>query len=130
MDAATEAVDPRPLSAPERDLIGRMLDYAFDPGASAALREQLAALRVVARCTCGCPSLFFDPPPDQAGARREMVADLYGATPEGHAVGLLLWAVAGGLEYLEVYTLGVWPPYSLPVAVTVTPEYPSGPHAA
>ena len=54
-----------------------------------------------------------------------MVADAYGVTPEGFAVGLLLWAVGGRLKYLETETLGHWPPSGLPGPETVSLEYAS-----
>lgn len=105
----------------------RLLDVAVDPAVAAGLRPQVAALRVAARCTCGCPSVIFETQSGTGAVRRHMVADAYGITPEGYAVGLLLWQVAGRLEYLETYTLGHWPPYGLPAPATVTVGHPPAP---
>ena len=120
-------IDPRPASPAERALVARLLDVAIDPEAAEALRAQVDRLKVVARCECGCPSVVFGMPAGMSGERRVMVADAYGTAPEGYAVGLLLWTVGGYLEYLEMYTLGDWPPHSLPAPDTVTTEYPSTP---
>jgi hypothetical protein len=121
----TITITPRPLSAPEHALVSRLLDFALDSEHVPAYRSQLADLRVIELCDCGCPSVLFDTDRPELGARRTMVADVYATTPEGYAVGLLLWAVARRLEYLELYALGDWPAYRLPAPGTVSPEYPS-----
>ena len=125
----TIPVGPRPLAAGEHALVSRLRDFALDPAAGPAYHAQLDALRVVEHCDCGCPSVLFDTPRPETGEHRTMVADVYGTAPEGFAVGLLLWAIGGRLEYLETYTLGDWPPYGLPAPDTVTPEYPCPPLA-
>jgi len=74
------------------------------PGATALL-PQLAFLRIVSRCSCGCPSVGF-----QVGQGAinvdglpRIVADFRGTTADGVDVGVILWTESGQLSSLEVY---------------------------
>ncbi len=50
-------MDPRPLTARERDVLAALLSADF-PGA-AGLRKEADAVLVVGACGCGCPSIDF-----------------------------------------------------------------------
>ena len=92
-------VEPRTLSPQELDVVARLVEFTdgrkFDP-------PELARLRVVGRCDCGCATVDFlaDEGP---GAR--VAADAYGTTPNGIGVGVMLWERDGQLAGLEVYSL-------------------------
>jgi len=68
---------------------------------------QLSQVRVVATCTCGCPTIDL-----AIGERRHrtvgaslVLADFEGVTPEGIEVGVILHAREGQLSELEVYAM-------------------------
>src|SRR6266403_1224177 len=78
---------------------------------------QVSRVRVVASCTCGCPTI------DLAIGERQhrtvgaslVLADFEGVTPEGIEVGVILHAREGQLSELEVYAMPeVDGPFSLP----------------
>ena len=94
----------RPLSTAERALLADLL--ARD-ASTAAFVAQLDALRVYARCDCGCPSVEFRLPgrPRGSGSLSVPVVDAEARTPEGEAVGVLVFAADGQLTQLEVYSM-------------------------
>ncbi len=49
--------EPRPLTAEERELLEHL---AGAPLGKAGLRAQIEAARVVAECSCGCPSVWLE----------------------------------------------------------------------
>ena len=114
----------RDLSAAERGLLWWMVEHGTaDP---AAYRGQLPRLRVIGRCTCGCPTVELgvdgeSPPADEVS---RLVADAEGLSPDGLPVGVLLFARAGVLSELEVYSASGEGPIRLPVPDTLTPSPP------
>lgn len=95
--------DPRPLGDDERRVLAQILDAEFE--GVAALREQLAGVRVVGRCDCGCPSIDLQPSP--GSARSDLVGRLAPVELEVVPVadeppgGVILFVDDGKLSYLE-----------------------------
>jgi hypothetical protein len=112
----------RPIESQEKAVIAAMLcqngprEQEFLP--------QLEGLMVQRRCTCGCPSLSFAPPPDGTRIdlyRQSIVADVTGESVDG-LVGLILWQAGGKLTGLEAYDLAGREPstsYQLPKPETI-----------
>ena len=114
-----EAVD-RPASQQERDIVRWLLDHGdpqYLPYAS-----QIDALRVVSKCTCGCPTVDFaleGNPPLRKGSH--LISD-FGATVDDQPVGVLLFACNGSLSMLEVYSCaGSDKPFGLPKIESIYP---------
>jgi hypothetical protein len=106
---------PRPLTPDERALLAAMLNR----GGRAV---DLDAFSVVRTCDCGCSSFEISPAGTTAAVtgRPERIADAYGTTPDGHAVGLILWGTESQPTYMEGYSLATDPPFQLPRADTIT----------
>lgn len=110
---------PRPLSGSERSLVSGLLARV---GYAGALTTGLDGLEVVDVCQFGCSSFELAP----AGSNRRpkgyghQVADAYAVTPDGKAIGLILWGTAEHLTYMELYSLASDPPFELPSADTIT----------
>jgi hypothetical protein len=101
MAMSKELGSPRPLSSEEHDLIEAMLG-AVRSGVSRYI-GQLEVAEVISTCGCGCPSINLiaestdtDNPPMPV-----ILADA--ESPEGVAVGVILWARGGCLSGLEVH---------------------------
>lgn len=113
----------RALSSNERAVVARLLRLAGLERSGYA--SELAALHVVGRCRCGCASVDFihlHPVSPPAG----ILVDAYGRTPEGDAVGVLLWENQGHLSALEIYSM--WTESAgLPVAGSLTLDHPDPP---
>jgi len=96
----------RPLTRQERTLTEWLIANGVPEARS--FRAQLDHLRVVGRCSCGCPTVDLAVESSQgstAGASL-ILADYIGVTPEGIEVGVILHAREGKLSELEVYSLG------------------------
>jgi len=79
-------------------------------------KSQVARLRVVARCGCGCPTVDFALGPDRKRGASDIVAEAGGKSPEGVSVGVILHAREGELAELEVYsTEGLDTSFALPL---------------
>ena len=113
----------RPLSLAEAAIVRWMLQNASRAGDLSNLEPSVADLRVVGRCSCGCPSVDFMPGGQALGA--SLIAEAQGVTADGNAVGVLLWARNDELSALEFYdvdeparalplveSLIIWPPAS------------------
>jgi hypothetical protein len=111
-------VEPRPLNAEERAVLDLLLAPEF-PGA-AQLRCQVAHMRVVGRCSCGCATVdlevapgMCEPAPDRGSpivSEAEVIDDT--GEPRG---GVIVFLTAGYLSMLEVYAhstepIRTWPP--------------------
>lgn len=98
-------VERRPLTKEERALLEWLIANG-EPDAQ-QYASQLSELKVVGRCTCGCPSLDL-----AAGVREErttgpshVLADFDGITVEGVQVGVILHAREGQVSELEIYAI-------------------------
>jgi hypothetical protein len=79
-------------------------------------KAQVAKLRVVAKCGCGCPTVDFALGSDRKLGASEIVAEAGGKSPEGVSVGVILHAREGELSELEVYsTQGLDISFTLPI---------------
>src|SRR5918997_2970762 len=91
----------RALTSEER----RLLEWLIANGTSdaSAYASQLPQVKVVARCTCGCPTLDL-----ALGEKRfrtvgisTVLADAFGHSPEGVPVNVILHAREGEISELE-----------------------------
>ena len=92
---------PRPLRVDEHDFIEAMLG-AVRSGVSRYI-GQLEVAEVVGRCGCGCPSINFTAESADTGTTPIPVILGDAESPEGVAVGVILWASGGCLSGLEVH---------------------------
>jgi hypothetical protein len=76
---------------------------------------QVEKLMIVSRCTCGCPTVYFELENDQASRKGErLISDQLG-TVDGEDVGVMLFELRGRLSTLEVYSCaGADKPFGLP----------------
>ena len=84
----------RPLSLAEAAIVRWMLQNASRAGDLSNLEPSVADLRVVGRCSCGCPSVDFMPGGQALGA--SLIAEAQGVTADGNAVGVLLFHMLTG----------------------------------
>lgn len=122
--AAHNIPEDRALTVEERQLIEWLIEHGIR---DAKLYEsQIPGLRVVARCSCGCPTI--DLAVEGANARTvgpsHILADFLGATPEGIEVGVMLHARGGKISELEIYPLAETPA-SLPTIESLKPLDPA-----
>lgn len=93
--------EDRPLSAAESRLVRWLLEHG-EPG-SARFLPELDALRIVARCSCGCASIDFV---EDGSGPMEVIAD-FDLRPLGRVPGgVFLFTRGGRLAGLEVYSFG------------------------
>jgi hypothetical protein len=103
--AAFSQSELRPLQPAEIALLKWLLANG-NPDAR-KYENQTERLRVVGRCTCGCPTV------DLATGERDrrtvgpsnILADFAGVTAEGVEVGVILHAREGQISELEIYSL-------------------------
>jgi hypothetical protein len=95
----------RELSFEEQTLLKWLLNNGIPEAQEYS--SQIPALRIVGGCECGCPTVIF-----ALGNRRgsvteqhRIIANFYGATPEGTQVGVLLHALGDQISELEVYLM-------------------------
>jgi hypothetical protein len=69
--------------------------------------RQAPSLRVVGRCSCGCPTidLAIGERDQHTVCPSEILADFSGVTAEGIEVGVILHAREGQISELEVYSM-------------------------
>ncbi|HET6217114.1 MAG TPA: hypothetical protein VFE27_08865 [Acidobacteriaceae bacterium] len=89
----------RSLTTEERNLLDWLMSHGTPQAQNYA--AQIGELRVISRCSCGCPTIDFYPPTGPS----EILADFYGATPEGVDVGVILHAREGRISEMGVYSV-------------------------
>lgn len=98
-------VEHRPLTAEE----AMLLEWLIANGKPEAKRfsSRLSQIRVVARCTCGCPTLdlALAGQTERTTGPSEILADFDGTTDEGVPVGVILHAREDEISELEVYAI-------------------------
>jgi len=104
-DAPLPMPENRPLTDRETLLVRWLLEHG-KPGAADFL-PQLEKAWVVSRCPCGCASVDFSiqgqrPPP---GIGLDVLSDNVWQDAEHRLAGIFVYAIAGILAGLEVYTL-------------------------
>jgi hypothetical protein len=77
---------------------------------------QLAQLRVVSTCDCGCPTVDFAVGDFVTDLTKpsQILADFLATSPEGFQVGVILHAREGRLSELEVYSIDGCDSFGLP----------------
>jgi hypothetical protein len=105
----------QPLSTAESALVRWMLQHG-EAGATTFL-STVDALRVVARCSCGCASIDFTA--DKSGPMT-IVADFGIKQADGVPGGVFLFARGGKLAGLDVHSFGK-PIAKLPEPVALVP---------
>ena len=110
----------RTLSQDERILIEWLLaspSSEMTDSEVSKYKSQVPKLRVVAKCSCGCPTVDFALGSDRKSGASDIVAEAGGKSPEGVSVGVILHARGGELSELEIYsTQGLDTPFKLPVS--------------
>jgi hypothetical protein len=96
-------VPERPLSQEELALVRWLLTNAPVAGSLADLAPLVASLRVVGRCSCGCPSVDFRSNGQSSPFRP--IADATGRTADGAQVGVILWGHEDVISGLEIYQM-------------------------
>lgn len=106
----------RKLSAEERTVLERALQLAPALGPDTPSLNQLDSLQVVGKCSCGCASLVFEHP--KPGQTPEVVADGIGDTGSGERVGVIVFALDGRIQSLDIVGYAE-SPASLPLPMSV-----------
>ena len=99
--------EPRRLNEHERELLEWLIANGQPEAKDYA--PQIAQVRVVGECGCGCPSVDLgvgSTLQTSTTGSQLILADFVGVTPEGHEVGVVLRAYEGSLTELEVYSFG------------------------
>lgn len=95
-----------------------MLEWLIANGAHAAsaYAAQLPEVRVVARCTCGCPTLdlALGEKKSRTVGASTILADAVGRTPDGVPISVILHAREGEISELEVISLDETEVFGLP----------------
>ena len=96
--------DHRDLAPNERALLEWLLENGSPE--AAAYKAQLAAVRVVSRCSCGCPSidLAVGDTNFRTVGPTTLLCDAHWHSPEGISLMVTLHAREGALSELEVIT--------------------------
>ena len=109
----------RPLSQHESDLVRWLIEHSFVKDA-VLLLPQIDRLSVVAKCTCGCPTVDFaldEEPVPRKGSR--FVSDWL-AHVDGMPVYVQLWVSDDRVCSLEVGSLpGSTKPFGLPAIESI-----------
>lgn len=104
----------RHLTPAERGLLTWFLDHT---DAGKGYLDQVATVRVVGSCACGCPTIDFAAPHETTAAEgaSTIVADGFGLVQEGGKVGVIVHVREACLSELEIYSMDATkPPFGLP----------------
>lgn len=111
-----EIGEDRPLTPSESTLVRWLLENGGQ--AARAYLPAFNSLRVVSRCGCGCASIGFAKMP---GAGLETFSNFHWEDPLGRLFGVFLFAKAGSLAGLEVYSKDGRVPAPLPSVASLQP---------
>jgi hypothetical protein len=112
---------PRPLSQPERELVGWLLSHGTAEGQQ--FLSQLADAEVASHCACGCASIDFA----IAGKRpatfaMRVLSDYQWRDGEGHLFGAFVFEQDGLLAGLDLWSIdGAATPRTLPPIASLVP---------
>jgi len=111
--SGTIAID-RDLTVKERSLVERLLHSGVVD--ISTFLPQLLHLRVVSRCSCGCPTIDFAISGRTADltSASTILGEGGGTSPEGVCFGIILHGREGLISELEVYGLEREGPFTLP----------------
>lgn len=122
MASAADIPEDRPLTEHETALVRWLLQHGT--AATTEILPQLANVRVVSRCYCGCASVNFAvggvvPPPSN---RISILADFQYRNADGHLCGVFVFERTGLLAGLEVWSVdGLSTPATLPAIEQLQP---------
>jgi hypothetical protein len=116
-----DTAEARPLTEGEQALLRWLLTRGAaltgtDACLAASFLPQIGAVRVVAQCGCGCPTidLALGEAALAVPAISATLANVEGESPEGTQIGVILRATQGSLCELELYPRDGRIPFSLP----------------
>jgi hypothetical protein len=103
----------RPITEEEKSILFWLIEHSN--AQHHQLASQVELLRVVTKCTCGCPTVYFAIAGDPPTRKGERIISDYLADVDGQDVGVLLFELDGKLSSLEVYSCaGHNKPFGLP----------------
>ena len=114
---AVSIPEDRPISPAEAALVSWLLLNAPMGCDTTGRTASVDDLRVVGRCSCGCPSVDFVAGGQSSGAFP--IASAYGTTADGVVAALIVWERDGVVSGLELCELDE-PVRSLPLIDTLT----------
>jgi len=97
----TTLKEERSISAEEAEIVAWLLLHASVTGSLEHLARVVEALRVVGRCSCGCPSVDFEIGGQSLPA--QPIADGTGELVDGTEVGVTVWGRTNAITGLEIY---------------------------
>jgi hypothetical protein len=111
----------RDLTPDERTLLEWLLANGHKDAMTYA--SQLSQVKVVSRCTCGCPTmdLAVGEKKSRTTGVSTILADARGYSAEGIEVDVILHAREGELSELEVYSLDGTSEFTLPKIESMKP---------
>jgi hypothetical protein len=118
---------PRPLTAREREVLEFLV--SIDSPAAAALRAQVAVVRVTGECECGCGAITLDVDRERvqpAGARFPITTHNDPPDPE-ETLWLMLWGEEGWISDVEIAWVSAEAPRGLPSTEGFAPPEESPP---
>lgn len=103
----------RGVSQEEANVVGWLIEHG-EPGAGEYAGD-VQSLTVIARCNCGCPTVYFEVEGNPANRKGEKIISDHLGTVDGQEVGVMLFALGKQLSSLEVYSpAGSEKPFGLP----------------
>jgi len=114
--------EDREISSAEAASVRWLLLHGSVVGDLSHLAPWVSGLRVVGRCSYGCPSVDFKAGGQALGATP--VANALGKSADGVAVGVILWERDGSISGLEFYDV-TEPVRSLPLVESLSVQPPS-----
>jgi hypothetical protein len=103
----------RSISQEEAAVVGWLIEHGEPEAREYA--DNLQSLTVMARCNCGCPTVYFEVEGDPVSRRGERIISDHLGIVDGQEVGVMLFALGRQLSSLEVYSLaGSDKPFKLP----------------
>jgi len=100
-DKGLELVD-RSINQQERKLILWLIEHSSP--SRPHLASQIDSLRVVSKCKCGCPTVYFAVEGDPPSRKGEAIISDFLSQADGLEVGVMLFELHERLSSLEVYS--------------------------
>jgi len=79
-------------------------------------KQQIDHLRVTGRCNCGCPTVDLCSKETEHRPKppHKNIVDAEFILPNGHVIGVILWANDGQIMGLELYPCNFQEPFEIP----------------
>ena len=103
MENTKRGLEPqdRGVTAQEASLVRWLVEHG-EQGCDRLL-DQIENLKVVSKCNCGCPTVYFALQNDGSSRKGERLVSDWIAEMDGEMFGVMLFAVAAQISSLEVY---------------------------